>query len=670
MPARFEGLNIPPHFFQHIRNRATVDAYLVSELEVAPTPNPVPIASRQVRNARPHGVRRFDPQLPVETRNFRAGFPEVMSPLRGFRAPILEDATNWFHLLERANHLTPEDRAATQLINHRLAHDGLLSTLAQVLAVLGPAEFATCDASALIHLQALGFPEDLLACFATAPGGEASRASLDVVHFIAEKLVAGFTPETLTPRLAQLRFHVPQIWPHFEVASESGGEELGLLRMQVGGGFFDGIVPGDSIHLIGQLMAGLAQADAVVSVPEELVDPFQVWASQALPLRRAGQLTLISTPAKIEGWAQDNGKAGTVRDPQSRQLVRGALTPRYASRQEGLSYFLPSESFLIDGLTTAGIHAVRFPLLFQGGNLLAVTEPATGRKILLIGEGEIHRNLALGLRPDQIVECFRRGFGVDACVVLPVVSYHLDFDLNVREIGDELVAFVNDPLPAVQLILELGIDTLERHGLLDRTEAAALRYDLKGNGGCLVLETLSQIISKERGPDGRHRSTLAAMFKRTGSDSAAGNLQVFLQALTLLESELTRPTTSGPGSEKHAALRALHAMDDARQAQAAALSNLGWRIVNVPSLPDLYRGINYLNGIHHRSGYVMPVHGGFYAELDAAAESVFRSELGPDATILRIQCAELQRKHGAVHCAAVAYPVVDTSVATAVRGTR
>ncbi len=94
----------------------------------------------------------------------------------------------------------------------------------------------------------------------------------------------------------------------------------------------------------------------------------------------------------------------------------------------------------------------------------------------------------------------------------------------------------------------------------------------------------------------------------------------------------------------------------AHRTQLAALKSLGWKIVPVPSMPNLYRGINYLNGIHHRDGYVMPAFGGFYAPLDKAAEAVFRETLGEHATILPIQCAELQRKHGAVHCAAVAYP--------------
>lgn len=657
MPARFEGLNLPPHFFQLIKDRATIDAYLLRTLRVEPGLPPTPVAPRLIRSRHPQGVQSREPWLPPETLGFRAGFPKLMAPLRGFRAPILDESTNWFPLLDRANHLTSADHLATKLINRRLAYDGLLATLAQVLELLGPQPFASNGPESLLHLRALGFPDDLLAGFARQTEVDSTTASLEVVQWLAGELVRGGTASALAPQLAQLPFRVPARWSLFAVASESGGQELGRLRMQVGGGFANGIVPGDSIHVISQLIAGLPQTDAVISVPDEIGEPIQLWASQALPLQRPGQVTLIRTPGSIESWAQDNSKAGNLRNSKNRRFTPATLTPRYASRQEGLSYFLPSESFLVDGLNSADLGVVHFPLLFQGGNLLAVTDPKTRRRILLLGEGEIHRNLALGLRPDQILDVFRRGFGVDECVVLPAVSYHLDFDVTVREIGGELVAFVNDPMPAVQQILELGIDTLVRHHWLDPNEAASLRYDLKANDGCQALNRLTERMADGRTTNGIHRSSLAAMFRRSGIDSGAGNLQVFLQALTLLESELTKLGSRGPDPDKHEALRALQAVDAARRAQVAKLASLGWRIVPVPSLPNLYRSINYLNGLQHRDGYVMPVFGGFYAPLDVAAEAVFRAQLGPEARILRIQCAELQRKHGAVHCTAVAYPV-------------
>jgi len=659
MPERFASLNLPPHFVQLIQNRAVIDAWLLDHLRVETGRKPTPVAPRLIRTRNPEGMHRIDWSLPAATRDYRAGLPQIFNPPRGFRAPILDDSTNWFHLLERTRELTEAEREAAQLIHHRLAYDGLLPTLAQVMAALGPRPFLTNGTAGLRYLNALGFPDDLLACFSRHETAGPTTGALEVVSWIAGHLARGETVASLQPRLTQRPFRFPGDWSRFEIASESGHHEPGLLRMQLGGGFADGIVAGDSLHVVAQLIAGLPQADALISVPADVIEPVQSWVRQTFPVRRAGHVTLIRSPGQIESWAQDNGKAGTLREPSSGSRVPATLTPRYASRQEGLSYFLPSESFLIDGLTHAGLQVVHFPLLFQGGNMLAVRHPTTGRRTLLIGEGEINRNLALGLTREQITEGFRRGFGVDDCVPLPAVSYHLDFDVNVRAIGDELVAFVNDPPTATRMIVGLGIDALERHGLLDQPEAAALRYDLSGTGGRLALTRLATSMAAGRLPDGTHRDSLATLFRRSSSDSGAGNLQVFLQALVLLESELTTASAKdGIDAERADVLRALREMDVARRAQRAALARLGFRIVRVPSLPNFYRSINYLNGIHHRAGYVIPAFGGFYAELDATAEKVFREELGPDAAILRVQCAELQRKHGAVHCAVVAHPLL------------
>jgi hypothetical protein len=73
-------------------------------------------------------------------------------------------------------------------------------------------------------------------------------------------------------------------------------------------------------------------------------------------------------------------------------------------------------------------------------------------------------------------------------------------------------------------------------------------------------------------------------------------------------------------------------------------------------MTDLYRGINYLNGIQHREGYIMPAFGGFYAPLDEAALTVFRKSIGPELTITSVRSADCQRKHGGVHCTLASYP--------------
>lgn len=656
-------LNLPEHFQRLIENRALIDSYQQRRYQAEPGIPPVSVAPTMSRRRVANGIRLHESAMSPATEEFRARLPKSFLPLRGFRAPMLGESESGIALLKQTSLGQPSDRAATELISRRLAHEGMLATLAQTMQLLGPDQFVTNGVTGLLHLRAVGFPEDLLAGFAV-PGkfSDPAAASLEVMQEVAQRLVAGESLETIRIDFESRGFQLPLPATPFEVAPESGGQPLGLLRMQVGGGFANGIVPGDNIDVIGQLIAGLPKASFLVTVPAEMREPIRRWAAGTLPLNRPQQLVLVTTPSTVESWAQDNGKAGTVRDPATGAPIWATMAPRYASREEGTSTFLPSESFLMDGLHASGHHVLHFPLLFQGGNLLPVTHPKTGRRTLLIGEGEIHRNVALGLTREQVVETFRRGFGVDECLPVPGLSYHLDFDVSVREINGELTAFVNDPLRAACAILGLGVDTFARHGLLDTGTAIALHYDLNGGRPKLALHRLSEIVNAGRNADGMFGMATAAMFKSAGVDSAEGNLGIFLQALDLVESSLTSSGEEHGDSERALYLRALRAMDHTRLAQLAALKSLGWRIALVPSMPNLYRSINYLNGIHHRAGYVMPAIGGFYAPLDAVAEQVFRDTIGEPTSILRIQCAALQRKQGAIHCAAAAHPALSPNL--------
>jgi hypothetical protein len=246
-------------------------------------------------------------------------------------------------------------------------------------------------------------------------------------------------------------------------------------------------------------------------------------------------------------------------------------------------------------------------------------------------------------------------------MVIPGLSYHLDFDVNIREIDSGLVAFVNDPHAAMHQILKLGIRAFQKQGMIDEAAAIALENNLDEGGGSLAYEQLSALVRPDPGPAGVFGATTASMFKTAGVDLAAGNLQVFLQALDLLASGLDPSDERETDPDRKNYLEALRRMESARHAQKAILQSRGWRIVAVPGTPDLGHSINYLNGIHHRNGYVLPVYGGFYQPLDDLAAKVFRDVIGEDQRILRVQCAALQRQHGAVHCAASAHPEIENA---------
>jgi hypothetical protein len=650
------GLNLPVRFQRVITDRALVDKYQLAHLQVEFGPPPMPVSPRIVRRRIPGSIQVFHSQVPDETLEYRSHLLKQFVPQRGFYAPILNDQNGWRRLSADLPSDKDKESAALDLIKRRLASDGLLRTMVGIIELDGPARYATNDLTAMGRLQAAGFPADLLACFAAKGPGDSLAAAGSLVGNTARRLLAGTDRRIVREELASLTFHVPEDWQRFEVAEETGTHEIGMVRMQLGGGYNNGITPGASIDVARQLVTALPKSDFVISIPEQYFQALVDWAQNTLPLVRQRQLKLIGEPLMLESWAQDNGKAGFVRVPGSGNATVGTVTPRYASREEGVSAFLPGESFAMDGLETAGHEVVHFPLLFQGGNLLPVRDPKSGRRLLLMNEGVVHRNVALGLTEPQILEVFRQCFGVDECVLLPTVSYHIDFDLNIRTVDGGLVAFVNDPLAAARAIVGLGIDTFERHGRLDHREASRLHYDLKEGDGALALKRAGQLARSSVDEEGLYGRDTAVMFRTSVIDSDTANLQVFLQALDVLESGLTADADTTTDPDRCNYLAALRRMRAAEEAQQEVLRSIGCRIVKVPSMPNLYRSINYLNGIHHPGGYLMPAYGGFYGDLDTEAEQVFHAAMGEKSEIVRIQCAQLQREQGAVHCAAAVYP--------------
>ncbi len=652
--ARYESLNLPPHAVQLIADRATIDEYQSRRLE--PESGTIPIVptkllQRASTDRYLHAIKFApDPDL----LNWRRSLPTNMVPAPGFRAPILGRAREGMLAGNPGQGLAEVHQRAAAVVTERLARDGLLLTLAKSIEVLGPKRILADAGDALQMIRRIGFPADLLACFAV-DGARLTNASAVVQH-IARKLAEGRTAEALRPELGRIPFRFVPADERFKVADESGAHPLGLLRMQAGGGYQGGVVAGGSIDVIGQLVNALPQADFLISIPDEFLDPFVSMARHSWRLRRTNQATVIGEPLPLSAWAQDNGKAGVMREPGSTAEWIATLTPRYASIGEGVSSFEPGESFLMDGLAAAGHRVAHSSLLFQGGNLLAVTEPVSGERVLLMSDGTMHRNMALGLSRDQVLDAFQSEFGVSRCVVLPAVSYHLDFDVSIRSRGKDLVVFVNDTLVASRIVVALGIDALERHGVLGSNVAIRVRSSLAGRRDDEVVTVIESVLRKVSGEKASLPASLSKAFVADRMDFGAGNLQTFLLAVDLLESSLAS-VSDGPGDAgRREYLDALRRLDAGRRHQTRELRKLGWTVVAIPSMTDLYRGINYLNGIQHRDGYIMPVFGGFYTALDQAAHAAFREAIGPDVTLTPVRSAECQRKHGGVHCTASAYP--------------
>lgn len=553
--------------------------------------------------------------------------------------------------------LNPELAKAAALIQRRLAFDGLLPTLARVIEMLGLAHIQEHPVAAQHRLRAVGFPVDWLEFFHPTPYDP--KANIDWVAAVAERLQRGGSVVELEAELRRAFFQFKSSHPTFEVIREDGEQAIGAFRLQIAGGYQEGIIPGGILDFCGRLVEAMPDADLLANVASEFLEPVRWLAGHCWDLRRRNHLTLISAPSKLSSWAQDHGKPGLVRRDPNGTNRWAVLLPRYASWGEGVSLFLPADSFLAGGLQQAGLQTVPSPLLFQGGNLLAIRDPVTDRRLLVIGEGEIFRNTALGLTPAQVLEAFRVEFGVDEGLVLPTVSYHVDFDVTFRVHKGRLKVFVNDPVRASRIILGLGINALEGQRLLSVAAAQTARKYLQTGEHAMAVATVSDSLEVLRNADGTFPAWLARCFTNTLGESPSRNLQCFLVALDVLLSANPAVVERFAGTEKGRYLSALRRTLQGLQRQHGVLQKRGWDIIPVPSLPDLNRGPNYLNGVQNHTSYLMPAWGGFYAELDRAAGAAFKEALGASIAIVPLPCSDSQSHHGGVHCLVSPFPKLD-----------
>lgn len=617
-------------------------------------------------------VRRH--QVPGAIHDYRRSLPEARPPLRGFRATIFNTLGAPWPFDVAGPSRDPQIDRARQLVASRLARDGLLVTLAGAIEVLGPEKFidsraatgsqATPAASAppqnqVDLLKSIGLPVDLLRYFHASAGGEHSPSA--VVEHIAKRLLSGATLDALRSELRQIPFLFSQTLPGFRVATESGENEIGTVRLQLTRGtYWQGPGAGGNLDLARQLIEQLPNADFIASIEEKHLNQF-LQLARGWSLLRPDRLTLLPERLPVAQWAQDNGKAGIVTsatasgggtDDDAMPAGIATLVPRYAGRREDGSMFIPGESFLMDSLAATGHTVIQSPLLFQGGNLLAVRDPATDQRLLLIGEAEIYRNTALGLTNAQVLEAFRIECEVDRCIMMPAVSFHIDFDVCLRSHRGRMVAFVNDSSSASRIVLALGVKALARSSLLDDASAQELLDDLEARRPVPFLNRLGPVLGRQMDAQGRFPISFAKVFAVSEVDSPVGNLQRFLLAMDTFVHGHIRPT------DRHAEayLSTFLRRDADRRALDSLLTNLGWKIVGVPSLADGDRSINYLNGIHDRGHYYMPSYGGLFAPLDEAAAEVIHEELGPEIAVVPILCGESQRRVGAIHCSVNLYP--------------
>lgn len=661
------ALDLPEDFLQRVVGRIIRSSYqqryhmVVRDDQATTTPGEEGTTLDEAENVPPAdslqkrfiNIRRST--LPESILEYRRSMSEARPALRGFRAPILGNKSDSAQMDELQASAPPEIRQAADVVARRLAGDGLLATLAMAIKRIGPSQFVDQPTSrdSVDLLRSIGLPVDLLKFF--PPSDQSPADPYAIVAHVARLVAEGMEPQVLRLELDKVPFQFTKSRDDFRVATESGEHDIGLIRLQMTRGtYWRGIGAGGSIDVARQLVSQLPEASFVVSIEEKYLESFRSIA-RGWPLVREGQLTISPEAMPVAQWAQDNGKAGLVRSEQSGNSVAATVVPRYASRREDGSVFIPGETFLADGLAGTGHVVIQSPLLFQGGNLLAARDPQNGRRILIIGEAEIYRNTALGLTRAQALEAFQSEFGVDHCVVLPAISFHVDFDVSLRAHGGRLVAFVNDSDRAVRIVLGLGVDALAAHGTIDSSTAQQAKAHLRSGKDHEFLSLVLDPVRRRADPNGRYPLSLAEFFSASPVDSPVGNFQRFLLALDTLASSALTENELPDHRHLRACLRSFRRRQRERQVFHEQLSRLGWKVVAVPSLAEGDRSINYLNGVHARQKYIMPAYGGFYAPLDEAAGGVFEAELRGVA-VVPILCGESQRRVGALHCSVSAYP--------------
>lgn len=608
----------------------------------------------------------------------RTSLTEGRPELRGFRAPLLDDAANPWPIAAPGPDAPAELRNAVDHVAQHLAIDGLLATMVEVIRILGSARFVEPDVAAVDLLKQTGLPVDLLRFF---PKPEAMRQDvaddgLSVVRFAARQLENGMSMSDLRRALAAVPMRFQRSSPELEIMSESGETPIGTLRLQLTRGTdWAGAGDGGSIDLLRQLIADLPDTQIIASIERAHLDDLMT-TLRGWPLRE-GQLTLIAEPFTVSQWAQDNGKAGLVRPPAGTksEAKLATLVPRYASRGEDGSTFVPGESFLVESLQQLGQVVIQSPLIFQGGNTMVVRDPASGARMLLLGEAEVYRNTALGLTPEQVVAAFGIEFGVERCSVLSAVSFHIDYEVSVRAHEGRLIAFVNEPRGAVAMILAATAKVLQAHAALSDSQATEAQRLLERGELTPAVEILAPALWARADPNRHFPLAVANWFSTDPSDSGVGNLQRILLALDMVVAWSVPAEQAAQDGHSQAYLLSLQRLDQDRAALRQRLESLGFQVVPIPSMGDGRRSVNYLNGLHEPGRYLMPAYGGLFAGLDQAAAEAFRAalessqppsgaEIEPGGVrILPIRSGESQRRSGALRCSAAAYPTVAPAVA-------
>jgi hypothetical protein len=579
------------------------------------------------------------PALPAGLAEYFLAQEEERPHLRNYRVldPLMGDP--------RAPSLDDVERAAARLVHQRLGVDGLLPTVARALDALGARNLPSEDLER--RLARIGVPVDLVAR-TTQPG---------VLAEIRARLVAGEALEALCTELAARPLVYTPTIPGFVLSSESGELPLERVRVQLTRDTdFQAVGDGGALDLVRSLAEAVPELEFVVHAKDEhcagLQREFAAW-----PATRRERFVLFPQARSVSQWAQDAleyGFAPDAHDPAGRE--GWLLAPRYASRGEEFGTLAPGDELASEIYAAAGARLARSPLIFQGGNILCAVDPKTGVRWLVMGEAELHRNVALGLPRDAALAALRAEFGCQRALVLPANSFHIDMELTLRAHEGRLMAIVADTGAASRAVLRCALEGLLSAGVMTAADVATARDHLDANRGADVAALFNQALGQAAVGPGRFPKRFADHFQRGEADSGVGNLQRVLLALDLLLAELlSDPQATGINPETALYLTSLRRREMQRLQVSQALAKEGFEVAAVPSLSDARRSLSTVNGLHGPGVYLMPVNGGFLAGFDQSAQRAFEAVL-PGVRVVPVRSGETLRRAGSLHCAAFSMP--------------
>lgn len=568
---------------------------------------------------------------------------ERRPPLPGFRICATEP-NDWFSAIEFAGSASPAQHDTAGIIAKALAREGVVMAAARGILALGPQQFGADRNHDDRKLAENGLPSDLLRFFYVDGRDEPIDPK-----WIAARLTENAAIDNRFSSSA-FEFRFAPSYPGFVVTSEDGRAGRRALRLQMTRGD-DWLGPNDGsgLDILRQISRGLSETPLVVHVESchlgPLVETMRTWN-----LSNPERIVLLSEDMTVSQWAGDNAKNGSaaVASKSLREFV--TLVPRFASRGEDGPVFVPGDTRLLASLAATGRRVICSPLLFQGGNLIAVRLKDDGGVVLLTGEAEIYRNVALGLTPDQAAEALRIEFGAERLEVLPAASFHIDYELTIRTRGRDTVAFVNDSHAACVEIIRIGIEAIRRGGQISVADATRAAQLIRTEKFEQLFDLLAPAIGALAVRSGQFAESNIAAFSVSEVDSAVGNFQRFLFALDF---ELARAHSSREASadgHTQAYFRSLRRMETRQRELQRRVTTLGLTVYSLPSLSADRLSVNYVNAVQTNSHMLVPAYGGLFGPLDLHAERLIRGAVEPSVRVFRVNCAESQRRGGALHC--------------------